>query len=139
MPVIKPYQLTHLYGMEEGEGADLWELFFHYGGDKETSGFNSIGNTGYAPRVAVKEINVSNGIIYGHDSQQSDYPDVWFVVIPKEKIEKVFKGKEAEWKDFLKAKGVTDIQLHPVWELFKKYKGTYTLPWYDPERNILPE
>jgi hypothetical protein len=149
MPVLKPYQLTGLYGMVEGEeGLVLWSLHFHYGGDKVTRGFNVIVNPGYTPRVSVKEINVSNGIIYGHNSEINYgtdvngkvliYPDVWFVIIPKEKIEKVFKDREAEWKEFLKEKGITDIQLHGVWDLFRKYKDTYTLPWYDPKRNILP-
>jgi hypothetical protein len=149
MPVLEPYQLTHLYGMEEGEGSDLWELRFSYGGDKETPGFNDIGNPGYNPGVAVKEINVSNGIIYGHNKKINYgtdvngklliYPDVWFVIIPREKIEKVFKDRETEWKAFLKEKGIIDIQMHGVWNLFRKYRDTYTLPWYDPNRNILPK
>jgi hypothetical protein len=139
MPVIKPYQLINLYGIEEDESS-RWQLDFHYGGDKNTPGFNSDLVPNSVPGVSATEINVTNGIIYGHDPEYRDYyPDVWFVVIPKAKIEKVFKGNEVEWKDYLKGKGITDIHLYGVWELFKKYKETYTLPWYNPKKNILPE
>jgi hypothetical protein len=138
VPLIKPYQLINLYGVEE-DNFPLWQMDFHYGGDKNTPGFNSDLGPNSVPGVSATEINVTNGVIYGHSPKNGDYPDVWFAVIPERKIEKVFKGKETEWIDFLKRNSITNIQMYPVWNLFRKYKDTYTLPWYDPKKNVQPE
>jgi hypothetical protein len=139
VPLIAPHQMTSLYGIEEDESLfKFWEIHFAYGGDKNTSGFNAINNPGYQPRVGATEVNVSNGIIYGHNEDMADYPAVWFVIIPREKIEMVFKDRENDWRQYLKKKGVDSIQLYPVWPLFREFKKSYTLPWCNPDKHIYP-
>ena len=139
IPLIEPYQLINLYGIEEDQ-AKSWQIEFHFGGDKDVPGYNNEGLTnGGQASVLATEINVSKGIIYGYDPGDNDYPPVWFVIIPKEKIEKVFKNKKQDWESFLEEKGIESIHLYSVWELFKQFKKTYTLPWYEPKKNIWPD
>lgn len=126
LPIVYPYQLIRLYGYEKGMGlSDSWDLNFHWGGDKGSPGFSSHTN--------VREINVSNGIIYGCDVKHDDYPNVWFVIILDQKIEKVFKDKEKEWRSFLQQHGISKPLLYSVWKIFDEFKANSTLPWRKQE------
>ena len=54
---------------------------------------------------------------------------VWFVVVPNKQLEKVFKGRKAEWLHFLKQNNIPNPELFPVWQVFEKLKNDSILPW----------
>ena len=126
VPLIYPYQITQLYGLEKGKGlTNSWALNFHYEGDSTTPGFSN--------GVMVSEINVSNGIIYGYDYEQPDYPGVWFVIVPDQRVEKVFKNNKKQWNEFLSQYNISNPELYQVWEIFEEFKNSSKLPWYTPD------
>jgi hypothetical protein len=135
LPLIKPYQLIQLYGIDKSsdksslrkdEIFNVWSLRFVYGGDSQSPGFTY--------DVNATEINIKKGVIYGHRPKREDYPDVWFVIIPNEKIEKVFKDKKNEWKNYLKSRNIDPPVLHPIWPLFNEFRANGTLLWYDKKK-----
>lgn len=139
LPLIKPYKLINLYGFKEGEGHDSWQINFHYGGDKNVRGYNNIDIPNYKPVVLATDINISKEIIFGYDPGRGEDPPVWFIIIPDQKLEKVFKNEKTEWQKFLKKEGVVDFKLYRVWPLFEEFKKSHILPWYNPKKGIYPE
>jgi len=140
LPLIPPYQITNLAGFDERPYASYsWELRFVHGGDKNVYGFNEASFPGVIPSVRPTAVNVTNGIIYGYNRRGEFESQIGFVIVPREKIEKVFKNDEKGWKSFLEQRGIKIIKLFEGWQLFKQFKETNTLPWYNPDRDIYPE
>lgn len=121
LPLLKPYELINLYGIgPHDEVAQAWSLEF------KNNNFS-----GYNEHLNVTDIQISNGIIFGHGKRgEIYYPNDWFVIIPKQKIEKVFKKKE-DWTTFLKQINIQPERLYRVWPVFQKYKDSAFLPWHD--------
>ena len=119
IPLIEPYELINLYNANPDlKATHGWELDFI---DEKAKGHDS--------HVNVSNINVINGIIYGHGQDgMTDYPNFWFVVIPSEKVSKTFK-EEGSWLEYLKTKQINGNDLYEVWPLFNKFKEKLTLPW----------
>lgn len=61
-----------------------------------------------------------------------------FVIIPKEKEEKIFKNEESKWREYLKKRGVDSIRMYNVWTLFDEFREKKILPWYNPKEGIYP-
>jgi hypothetical protein len=81
--------------------------------------------------VNVTDFQISNGVIFGHGKRgEIYYPNDWFVIIPAQKVEKVFE-KKADWIAFLKQKNIQPEGLYRVWPVFQKYKDNAFLPWQD--------
>src|SRR5688572_19041321 len=105
IPLIKPYKLTQLYGLN-AERDDLdgkfnsWHLKLFFA-DKSKSWSH----------VNVTDINVTNGLIYGHGKKTKFSPNDYFVIIPERRIEKIFKT-EGEWKEFLLTEGIDSVVLY---------------------------
>src|SRR5437016_2542419 len=73
MPLLPPYKLTQLYGTDENTfSSNSWTLHYQYGGDTTVNKW---------PQVQLKEINVVNGIIYGHNPPYNNAPDLYIVII----------------------------------------------------------
>lgn len=140
LPLIPPYQLQSLAGFDDSQSeAPTWELYFIHGGDKESYGFSTKTLKAMEPRAWATEVNVSNQVIYGHSEIGAfGKKKLWFVVVPKEKIEKVFGDDELGWRAYLKQKGIETVILFSVWSIFEQFKKSYVLPWYNPQKNIYP-
>lgn len=140
LPLIPPYQRQNLAGFDDSQSdAPTWELYFIYGGDSNTDGLNRKTLEALEPRVWAAEVNVSNQVIYGHSKTGAfDKKEWWFVVVPKEKTEKVFGDDEPGWKHFLKQKGIENVKLFPVWSVVEQFKKSCVLPWYNPGKNVYP-
>jgi hypothetical protein len=119
LPLLKPYELLNLYGIEaHDEIAQAWSLEFQY-------------NKSHNDHLIVTDIQISNGVIFGHGKRSEIYsPNDWFVIIPAQQIEKVFE-KKADWIGFLKQKNIQPERLYRVWPVFQKYKDSASLPWQD--------
>lgn len=139
LPLIPPYQLINLAGFDERQSASpIWQLLFVHGGDESVDGFNSKTLGGGTPRTWATDVNVTDSVIYGYCGKDKyGNKELWFVIIPDSKIEKVFGDDESGWKACLKQKGIENIKLFPVWSLFEAFKKSYVLPWY-PQKNIYP-
>jgi len=126
MPLIEPYELINIFGSDKdrhNEMVSAWDLKLIYGHYSFSS-------------ARAEEINVVNGIIFGYTPKSNLEPDIRFIIIPKEKEEKVFKEQESEWRSFLAYKGIDSIKLYNVWEVFDKFRSDKTLPWHNPKEEI---
>jgi hypothetical protein len=129
IPLIQPYELLTLSNLDThpidttDERTVSWELRFKH------PGMDWINTT---------DFNVVNGIIYGNGKRSRAAPNDYFVIIPAEKIEKIFET-ETEWNDYLKNKGIDSRILLRPWPLFEKFEKDLVLPWYDPVKGIFPE
>jgi hypothetical protein len=116
LPLLKPYELLNIYG------ADPTDLDFHSWSLKLLSGDRS--------QLNVSNIQVSKGVIYGHGKDGLTLPpNYWFVIIPEQKIEMIFKKKD-EWVAFLKQKQINPESVYKIWPIFEQYKKDATLPWH---------
>jgi hypothetical protein len=128
MPLIEPYELI----INKAGDNERYNSMFEYWNFKLIHGHYPFSSGG------AKEVNVTNGIIYGFTPKSMDEPDIRFVLIPKKKEEKIFKNQENEWLDFLKSIGIDTIKLYDSWTIFDEFRKSKTLPWYDPKKGILP-
>jgi hypothetical protein len=120
LPLIKPYELLNLYGADPNEEVTRsWALKFVYG---ECEGYSQLN---------ISHIQVAKGVIYGHGKDGiTSSPNYWFIVIPDQKIERIFK-KRNDWIDFLKHKQLNPDTLYKVWPVFSRFKDGGILPWYN--------
>ena len=119
MPLIKPYRLKEL---DLDHALESCKLDFRYNID--TSGFN---------HENVTDINIVEGIIFGHGERTIYHPNDWFVIIPAKKIEKKFKER-VEWEHYLQSEGIDSIILYSAGDLFLQYQKTSELPWHELEK-----
>lgn len=128
VPLISPYRLTQIYGFTESDGLE-WFLDLYYAGDTTHMGYD---------QISVREINLVNGVIYGHKSAgRIDTNHYYFVIIPSQKIEAVFRDK-IQWESYLEQRKVDPSKMYAVWPVFKEFKEQGTLPWYNPSKKICP-
>jgi len=114
LPLIKPYRLINAEPNQT-----LWYLDL-----KRPLGINPGSKW---KQVTVDKINVVNKVIYG-----SGYdPAYYFVIVPDEDIEKVFKAQD-EWNAYLKELGINGEDLRDVLTVYDAFNEDYRkLPWYD--------
>jgi hypothetical protein len=123
LPLIKPYRLWSPIS-----GEVIWHLDFE-GKVEPKPGWT-------ISQMQVCKINVVKLVIFGHcingyNSINASY----FVVLPKENIEKIFSSKE-EWAAYLMTRGVDHEKLYDVHEVYNVFKKNYrSLPWYDQVKN----
>ena len=128
LPLIEPYELINIYGSDNDrheEAYSTWQVDLKYG------------HYPFSSARAV-QVNVTNGIIYGWRPRTDQDVERRFVIIPKEKEEKVFKNQEPEWREYLKQKGIDSIKMYDVWTLFDEFRRNKILPWYNPQKGIYP-
>ena len=125
IPLYKPYRLNQVSDRRIVVGED-WQLDFKYKDSTHKLDYTD-----------VTDVNVTNGIIYGHGKRSKYQPNDWFVIIAGNKIEKVFKT-ENDWKNYLNKFGITSIKLFQVWDLFYEIRDHSILPWYNPSKGIYP-
>lgn len=132
LPLIPPYQMTNLASDWSKIREHSWTLKLLHYRNKHDPVNDSLNKLQYQPEIRASEINVTaNGIIYGHNKKAESEMEVWFVIIPKEKVEKFFYSKEIEWKKYLEEKGVRQIEFFQVWPLFDNFRKTLSLPWHN--------
>jgi hypothetical protein len=121
LPLLKPYELINIYGIDpHDEVAQAWSLELHY-----------IKFNGYDDHVLATDIQVSNGVIFGHGRSLENFaPNDWFVIIPAQKVEQVF-SKKVDWTAYLKQKNIQPEKLYRIWPVFQKYKDSAFLPWLE--------
>ncbi|WP_162902844.1 hypothetical protein [Taibaiella koreensis] len=118
LPLIKPYRLwTPIANWP------AWALDFK----KPVSVDTDL----HVSQMQVCEINVSNGIIYGHCAHQSSaMNNSYFVIVPDSNVEKIFGSREA-WDTYLSARNANSDVLYDVNEVYTRFneKGYKELPW----------
>ena len=129
IPLIKPYRLFTV-----GSGNDRlgWFITFMNNGKVDECGNN------LNSQMNVKRVSVKGDIIYGYCEDYSEY----FVIKPKEKIEKMFDNK-SDWVLYLKTINQDTCTLYDPDGLYTLYNegstarhgsahGHYrALPWYN--------
>ena len=79
-------------------------------------------------QIVVSEVNVAKGTIYG-------YTGDYFIIVPGDHVERVFKSKE-EWRKFLKTKSIENDTLYDVDEAYNAFDADRKkLPWYNEVKN----
>ena len=132
IPLIKPYEATNVLASGDKkyrEDFKDWWVEFKYLTDSSVQGYYG---------AMADSLNVTNGIIYGNLIDGLGKPEGWWVVIPSEKVEKLFMDNHAAWKAYLQKRGITpELQKEP-WVLFDEFNQYRTLPWYHHEQKITP-
>jgi len=128
IPLIKPYELQNQrYADSNYDGTHGWSLKFRY------RQFD-----GYIIQLNISNVNVSNGIIYGHGQDgKTNAPNYWFIIVPQKKSEQIFKN-EKDWEDSLKSKDVNNVKVFSVWNIWGQFENSSILPWYNPGKNVYP-
>ncbi len=118
LPLIKPYRLWTPI-----PNKSTWALDF----SKKVS----VGTDLQISQMQVCQINVNNGIIYGHCAQQSQAMNhAYFVIIPGSHVEKIFESKYT-WDAYLRAHNNNSDVLYDVNDVYARFneKGYQELPW----------
>ena len=114
VPLIWPYELTNTSRSDSEIISRVWHL--------ELTELNPNGSHKF---LNISEINVSNGIIFGHGNVS---PTGYVGIIADSRTEYVFKEK-SEWLKFLSQKGIDGTHTLDVWNVFSQFNTDYKLPW----------